>query len=73
MNSMLMRLKLCVGNGRQVIKLCHRVLQYYATVATELVGYVLYRALVEDNICLSKKAVLDEKLLFREQSTPCTV
>ena len=48
--SMLMRLrmlKLSVGKGRQVIKqLCRRVLQYYATVATERAGYVLYRALV---------------------------
>ena len=42
-------LKLCVGKGRQVIKqLCRRVLQYYATVATERAGYVLYRALVFD-------------------------
>ena len=40
-------LKLCVGKGRQVIKqLCSKVLQYYSTVATERVGYVLYRALV---------------------------
>ena len=42
-------LKLSIGKGRQVIKqLCRRVLQYYATVATELerAGYVLYRALV---------------------------
>ena len=38
-------LKLSVGKGRQVIKQL-RVLQYYATVATERVGYVLYRALV---------------------------
>ena len=48
--SMLMRLrmlKLSVGKGHQVIKqLCRRVLQYYATVATERAGYVLYRALV---------------------------
>ena len=47
---MLMRLrmlKLSVGKGRQVMKrLCLRVLQYYATVATERAGYVLYRALV---------------------------
>ena len=47
---MLMRLrmlKLSVGKGRQVIKqLCRRVWQYYATVATERTGYVLYRALV---------------------------
>ena len=40
-------LKLSVGKDRQVIKqLCSRVLQYYATVATERTGYVLYRALV---------------------------
>ena len=40
-------LKLSVGKGRQVIKqLCSRVLQYYATVATERAGYVLYRAVV---------------------------
>ena len=40
-------LKLSVGKGRRVIKqLCSRVLQYYATVATERTGYVLYRALV---------------------------
>ena len=40
-------LKLSVGNGHQVMKqLCLKVLQYYATVATELAGYVLYRALV---------------------------
>ena len=43
--SMLMRLrmlKLSVGKGRQVMKqLCFRVLQYYATVATERLGYVL--------------------------------
>ena len=40
-------LKLSVGKGPQVIKqLCSRVLQYYATVATESTGYVLYRALV---------------------------
>ena len=47
---MLMRLrmlKLSVGKGHQVIKqLCCRVLQYYAIVATERAGYVLYRALV---------------------------
>ena len=47
---MLMRLrmlKLSVGKGRQVMKqLCCRVLQYFATVATERAGYVLYRALV---------------------------
>ena len=47
---MLMRLhmlKFSVGNGRQVIKqLCCRVLQYYATVASERAGYVLHRALV---------------------------
>ena len=47
---MLMRLrmlKLSVGKGRQVMKqFCCRVLQYYATVATERAGYVLYRALV---------------------------
>ena len=47
---MLMRLrilKLSVGKGCQVMKqLCLRVLQYYATVATERAGYVLYRALV---------------------------
>ena len=47
---MLMRLrmlKLSVGKGRQVMKqLCCGVLQYYATVATERAGYVLYRALV---------------------------
>ena len=37
-------LKLGIGKGRQVIKqLCRRVLQYYATVATEHAGYVLYR------------------------------
>ena len=40
-------LKLSVGKGRQVMKqLCLRMLQYYATVATERAGYVLYRALV---------------------------
>ena len=40
-------LMLSVGKGRQVIKqLCRRVLQYYATVATECAGYVLYRALL---------------------------
>ena len=40
-------LKLCVGKGHQVMKLlCIRVLQYYATVATERAGYVLYIALV---------------------------
>ena len=40
-------LKLSVGKGRQVMKqFCCRVLQYYATVATERAGYVLYRALV---------------------------
>ena len=48
--SMLMRLrmlKLGVGKGRQAIKqLYRRVLQCYATVATERAGYVLYRALV---------------------------
>ena len=47
---MLMRLrmlKLSIGKGRQAIKqLYRRVLQYYATVATERAGYVLYRALV---------------------------
>ena len=47
---MLMRLrmlKLSIGKGRQVIKqLCRRMLQYYATVATERAGYVLYKALV---------------------------
>ena len=52
---MLMRLrmlKLSVGKGRQVIKqLCRRVLQYYATVATERAGYVLYRALVSTEPC----------------------
>ena len=32
-------LKLCVGNGRQIM-------QYYATVAIERAVYVLYRALV---------------------------
>ena len=48
---MLMRLrmlKLSIGKGRQVIKqLCLRVFQYYATVATERAGYLLYRALVK--------------------------
>ena len=40
-------LKFSVGKGRQVMKqLCCRVLQYYATMATERAGYVLYRALV---------------------------
>ena len=40
-------IKLSVGKGHQVIKqLCCRVLQYYAKVATERAGYVLYRALV---------------------------
>ena len=40
-------LKLSVGKGHQVIKqLCLRVLQYYATVATEHTGYALYRALL---------------------------
>ena len=40
-------LKLSVGKGRQARKqLYRRVLQYYATVATERAGYVLYRALV---------------------------
>ena len=40
-------LKLSAGKGRQAIKqLYRRVLQYYATVATERAGYVLYRALV---------------------------
>ena len=40
-------LKLSVGKGHQVMKqLCPRVLQYYATVATEHAGHVLYRALV---------------------------
>ena len=40
-------LKHCVGKGRQVIKqLCRGVLHYYATMATERAGYVLYRALV---------------------------
>ena len=39
-------LKLGVGKGRQVkTQLCSIVLQYYATVATERSGYVLYRAL----------------------------
>ena len=38
-------LKLSIGKGRQVIKQL-RVLQFYATVATERAGYVLYRALV---------------------------
>ena len=33
-------LKLSVGKGRQVIKQL-KVLQYYATVATECAGYVL--------------------------------
>ena len=41
---MLMRLrmlKLCVGRGHQVMKQLYlRVLQYYATVATERAGYV---------------------------------
>ena len=49
-NSMLIRLrmlKLRVGKDCHVMKqLCLRVLQYYATVATERAGYVLYRALV---------------------------
>ena len=40
-------LKLNVGKDRQVMKqLWLRALQYYATVATERAGYVLYRALV---------------------------
>ena len=46
-------LKNCVGKGRHVMKqlhtgICLGVLQYYATVATDLerAGYVLYRALV---------------------------
>ena len=40
-------LKLSVGKGHQVIKqLWSKVLQYYATVATERTGYVLFRALV---------------------------
>ena len=44
-------LKLCVGNGHQVItQLCRRMLQYYVKVATERMGYVLYRALVQ--VCM---------------------
>ena len=42
-------LKHGVGKGRHVINplhVCLRVLQYYATVATEHARYVLYRALV---------------------------
>ena len=40
-------LKLSVGKGHQVMKqLCLRALQYYARVATERAGYVLYRAIV---------------------------
>ena len=38
-------LELSVGKGHQVITTALQ-LQYYATVATECVGYVLYRALV---------------------------
>ena len=37
-------LELSVGKGCQVITTA--LLQYYATVATEHAGYVLYRALV---------------------------
>ena len=42
-------LKHVVGKVRHVMKqlhVCLRVLQYYAVVATERAGYVLYRALV---------------------------
>ena len=40
-------LKLSVGKGHQIIQQhCSRVLQYYTTVATGCVRYVLYRALV---------------------------
>ena len=41
-------LKRSVGKGRQVIKqLRSRMLQYYATLATERAGYVLFRGLVD--------------------------
>ena len=54
--SMLMRLrmlKMSVGKGRQIMKQLHlRVLQYYAIVATERAGYVLYRVLVSCMIML---------------------
>ena len=51
MRMRLRMLKHCVGKGRHVMKqlhtgICHGVLQYYAIVATERAGYVLYRALV---------------------------
>ena len=49
MRMRLRMLKHCVGKGRHIMKqlhVCLRVLQYYAIVATERAGYVLYRALV---------------------------
>ena len=71
--SMRMRLRMLkhgVGKGRHVMKqlrVCLRVLQYYAIVATERAGYVLYRALV----CFANRSPnLIHKLcieLFRHQ------
>ena len=55
-------LKHCVGKGRHIMKqlhVCLRVLQYYAIVAIERAGYVLYRALV---VVVSRKIALSRDL-----------
>ena len=56
MRMRLRMLKHCVGNGHHVMKqlhVCLIVLQYYAIVATERAGYVLYRALVLLSVLIS--------------------
>ena len=56
-------LKHCVGKGRHIMKqlhVCLRVLQYYAIVATERAGYVLYRALVV--VVVSRKIAISRGL-----------
>ena len=51
MQMRLRMLKHGIGKGHHVMKqlhVCLRMLQYYAKVATERAGYVLYRALVSN-------------------------
>ena len=62
-------LKHYVGKGRHIMKqlhVCLRVLQYYAIVATERAGYVLYRALVFDRTGLGQyHVVIHKKFTWR--------
>ena len=64
-------LKLSVGKGHQVMKqLGLRVLQYYAIVATERTGYVLYRALVGYVIIIIHVVSTISQYIGRHMSNP---